>query len=143
MASTASVVENSTKAVNAKTRKSAKAEAKAQLNPLCLCGCGRHVVTPKARFISGDDAVLKGRLLREFDEGNEASGLRLIELGWFTNDSLEARADKREAKVRAKAREEKAALAKAEKEATKQRKAGATQAGATQVEVTEVEAQAA
>jgi hypothetical protein len=128
MASTASVVENSTKAVNAKTRKAAKAEAKVQPNPLCLCGCGRHVVSPKARFISGDDGVLKGRHLREFDEGNEASGLRLIELGWFTNDSLQERELKREqtaqAKLdRVKAREEKAALAKAaklgEKEATR------------------------
>lgn len=34
----------------------------------CLCGCGEETATPGARFLTGHDARLKGRLIRMYEE---------------------------------------------------------------------------
>lgn len=68
----------------------------------CECGCGQ-IVNPKRRFVPGHDARLKSALLKRFDGGDEGAAIELMERGWKSNDDLEARAEKREAKEKAKA----------------------------------------
>lgn len=78
----------------------------------CACGCGLEV-KPKSTYRMGHDAKLKGELLRQLDAGSEEAGVRLMSLGWKSNDELEARRDKAEAKAEAKAQREAARSAKA------------------------------
>lgn len=125
---------NSTKAQNAQLRKSTKAEAKgeAQVLPLCQCGCQKHVVTHRASFLSGHDMKLRSLLLRQFDEGREEAAVELVGRGWYTNDDLEARAEKRQAEAQAKLY--RAAKREADKEAKEREKAAAKEAKASKAE---------
>jgi hypothetical protein len=95
---------------------------------LCECGCG-DAVSLKSRFRPGHDARHRGNLLRRFDAGEEAAAVELMNRGWATNDELEARHERSEAKAKAKlqreADREARAKANAEKEAGKVRKGDA------------------
>jgi hypothetical protein len=79
-----------------------KAEATEQEFKRCECGCSQ-IVNPKRHFVSGHDARLKSQLLRRFDGGDESAAVELMERGWRSNDELEDRAEKREAKDKSKA----------------------------------------
>ena len=58
---------------------------------LCGCGCGTPVVGKKARFLTGHDAKLKGRLLAAFDAGDASAGATLVANGWKSEAALAAR----------------------------------------------------
>jgi ribose 1,5-bisphosphokinase PhnN len=98
-------------------------EATEQEFKRCACGCSL-IVNPKRHFAPGHDQRYKGVLLRRFDRGDESAAVELMERGWRSNDELEARAEKREAKEQAKAdRAAKREAGKAEREEAKAEKA--------------------
>ncbi len=73
----------------------AKRAIKAQAvvpNP-CGCGCGGFTKTSRAEFVTGHDAVLKGRLLKRYDGGDTEAGRTLVARGWATEEGLVATGD--------------------------------------------------
>ncbi len=80
----------------ASVKATAKRAVKAAIvvpNP-CGCGCGGFTKTSRAEFVTGHDAVLKGRLLRQYDGGDTGAGRTLVARGWATEEGLVARGDK-------------------------------------------------
>jgi hypothetical protein len=49
---------------------------------LCQCGCGERVIRPTARFRTGHDGRLKGRLLKAAREGDAGAVEELERQGW-------------------------------------------------------------
>jgi len=95
----------------------------------CLCGC-QQPVAPKRMYRAGHDMVVKSRLLRQFDAGDTEAGADLVARGWKTQEQLDTRKAKAEARA-AKAAEREAARAVrgAAKANAKAAKAADTEAG--------------